>query len=405
MFTPTPLQEQLDRVRNDQLRVLIVGAGVAGLTLAQRLRVDGLFPVLVERASDHSEAGYMLALMPLVDPVIRRIGAQQAYRQASAGFQRYRLHGHTGKLLREYGMDALLENFGDYRGIARGTLLEVLAQPEAVVSYATIVTSIRQTSDAVSVRFDSGGGIADEDFDAVVLADGLHSSSRELVLQPEEVATYDTGWGGWVAWAGTDSASEGLGDEIWGEDFFVGIYPVKGLDGVIIGGNRTDTRDGPVAFVARVRSRLGIIDPRIARALAAIESCVDPYFWSLTDCRCKTWTVGRVALLGDAAAGFLPTAGVGAAMSMESANVLARRLLGTLPAQVPQALRDYERQQRPRVESAQDNSRVLARLMFRRSRVLAVMRDVLAKLVPMKMALGPIRKLLETAPQEATDKG
>jgi 2-polyprenyl-6-methoxyphenol hydroxylase-like FAD-dependent oxidoreductase len=62
-------------------------------------------------------------------------------------------------------------------------------------------------------------------------------------------------------------------------------------------------------------------------------------------------------------------------------------------------LRNYENSQRPRVESAQDNSRALAKMMFRRSRLLAKIRDVAARFMTLKMALGPIRKLLETAPQ------
>lgn len=399
MFVATPLQAQLDLARADRLRVLVVGAGVAGLTLAQRLRAEGLHPVLVERAANHDEAGYMLALMPFVEPPIRRIGVERAYREASTRLRRYRLHGHTGRLLREYSMGALLDDFGDYRGIARGELMQVLGgEGGAAVGYETTVAAIRQTSEAVSVTFDSDGQQAEGEFDAVVLADGLHSDSRALVLRPEQVATYDTDWGGWIVWAGTDAASDDAGDEVWGADFFIGIYPVKGLDGVFIGGHRDDTRQGPAAFVAHLRESMRTIDPRIERALAALASSGDPYYWHLTDCRCADWSVGRVALLGDAAAGFLPTAGIGAAMAMESAEMLARGLLAATRDGVADALREYERTQRPRVESAQDNSRLLAKLMFRRSRVLAVIRDAVARMLTLKTALGPIRKLLESSP-------
>ena len=49
MLEPVPLSQQLAAVRNDTVRVLVVGAGVAGVTLAQLLRRAGLHPVLVER--------------------------------------------------------------------------------------------------------------------------------------------------------------------------------------------------------------------------------------------------------------------------------------------------------------------------------------------------------------------
>jgi salicylate hydroxylase len=84
-------------------------------------------------------------------------------------------------------------------------------------------------------------------------------------------------------------------------------------------------------------------------------------------------------------------------MAMESEGALADRLNEATSASVPEALRDYERAQRPRVESAQDNSRQLARLMLHCSRTLAAVRDIVIRFVPLKLALGPIRQLLDTS--------
>ena len=42
------------------MRVLIVGAGIAGLTLSALLRQKGIKPQIVDRASDFAQAGYML---------------------------------------------------------------------------------------------------------------------------------------------------------------------------------------------------------------------------------------------------------------------------------------------------------------------------------------------------------
>ena len=105
-----------------------------------------------------------------------------------------------------------------------------------------------------------------------------------------------------------------------------------------------------------------------------------------------------MALLGDAAAGFLPTAGIGAAMAMESAWVLGGLLAGATPDRVPDALRRYQASQRPRVEAAQANSRQLARLMFTRSRVLSGLRNTVARSIPLGTALRPITRLLQEQP-------
>ena len=55
---------------------------------------------------------------------------------------------------------------------------------------------------------------------------------------------------------------------------------------------------------------------------------------------------------------------------------------------IPEALRRYEDLQRPRVEAAQDNSRLLARLVFRRNRFVATLRDLIMARVSAKVALG-----------------
>lgn len=400
MFIPTSLNEQLAQAQDDHLRVLIVGAGVAGLGLAQALRASGRHPVLVERAADHADSGYMLALMPLVDPLIRRIGVQDAYRTRSVRFHRYVLHGRHGQLLHEYAVDSLLDCEGNYRGIARGELLQALAAEGAAVSYTTTLTALRQTPDAVHATLRGDDGTVEAEFDAVILADGMHSSGRGLLLAPEQVSGYDTGWGGWMVWMDSDAAHADRGDEIWGTDFFVGVYPAKGRAGVFIGGHREDTRVGPPDFVAHIRAQLQQLDPWLERALSATAaSDAAPYYWKLTDCRSATWAQGRVALLGDAAAGFLPTAGIGAGMAMESAGVLAWRLLAASRPTVAAALADYERVQRPRVEAAQDNSRSLARFLCRRSGLVAWLRDGIARIVSLKAALGPIRKLLDSMPE------
>ncbi len=402
MLEPVPLPEQLAAVRRDPLRVLVVGAGVAGTTVAQLLRTAGLHPVLVDRRTAGADPGYMLGLMPLVDPVLRLLGVEDAYRERSVPVRRYALRDRTGRPVREYPLAGLLA-FGVYRGIERGELLAVLAAAGGAVTHGATVSALEQDGGRVRVVLADGTGAESAEFDAVLAADGMHSITRALVLADGQVAGLDTGWGGWVGWTDADDAPDRY-DECWGAGFLLGTYPVRGRVGVFVGGPRRETAAGLAAFAARVRAQLSAADPRLDGALTAVAGA-GTHFWPMTDVRSATWSAGRVGLLGDAAAGFLPTAGIGAGMAVESAGVLGRLLLRATPGSVPEVLRDYEARQRPRVEAAQQNSRVLARLVFRTSRPAAVARDLAARFLSLDRALAPVRRLLEDRPDLSADGG
>lgn len=400
MLRPIGVAQQYARASGDDLRILVVGAGIAGVTVAQLLRRAGRHPVLIERAPEPTPAGYMLALMPMADAALDELGVTDRYRAASVPVNRYAVRSHTGRLLRTDSVSTLMGRFGDYRGISRGALLDVLAAEGCDVAFATTVTALDEGASSAPVALTTGRTTRRLHFDVVVIADGIGSATRRFVPGGVAPQITDTGWGGWVVWAPRPERAEDadLMEELWGAGFVLGSYPVAGAAGVFLGGPRRDTAAGPEAFTGRVRARLRTVAPRVGSALACVAAHPDPYYWPLTDCRAARWTTPRTALLGDAAAGFLPIAGVGAGMAIESAWVLARALRHADTVGAAAALRGYEQLQRPRVEAAQTNSRHLARLTFRRSRALAWARELAVRMVSVEAGLRPIQRLLETPP-------
>ncbi|WP_426936418.1 FAD-dependent oxidoreductase [Brevibacterium sp. LE-L] len=416
----------------EEPRILIVGAGIAGITLAQLLRARGMNPVLIDRSADagrmigDNRAGYMLALMPMVEPIIDELDRREAYLDASVGISRYIAHAHTGRVLRQDHLGDLLAEYGDYRGISRAGLLGVLTADDCPIAFGATVTGLSADGTTVTVAGADRGDrrqsqSSDFDFDIVVIADGMNSHTRRLVIGQPDAAdsvessvadSVDTAWGGWVCWAEADADDDAV-NEIWGDGFFLGIYPVKGAVGVFLGCPDARQSLGPRRFAAEVRSRLTVLTPRIEACLTAVAETDDAFFWPLRDSRVQRWRRGRTVLLGDAAAGFLPTAGIGAGMAMESAGVLAEELSalaadsgtdsrsGGLAAvdEIETALDRFEARQRPRVEAAHDNSRALARLMFDRSRLFAFVRDQAFRIISIRSALKPILRLLESPPE------
>src|SRR4030081_1716361 len=66
------------------MTVLIVRAGIAGLTLSALLRQKGIKPQIVDRASDFAQAGYMLGLFPMGNRVLHGLGARDSSRASSS---------------------------------------------------------------------------------------------------------------------------------------------------------------------------------------------------------------------------------------------------------------------------------------------------------------------------------
>lgn len=392
-----PLDDQDDAARHDDLRILVVGAGVAGLAAAQLLRTDGHRPILVERRAPDADDGYMVALMPLADGPIADLGVRQEYLARSVALDRFRFRAHSGRPLRTDGLEDVVGRYGDYRGLTRGALLEVLAGEDAAVTHRTTVTGLDEDPDGLTATLESDGTTRTLRVDAAVIADGIGSRTRNLLPGAAPLDRVETGWGGWVVWTPSD-ADPGLAEELWGDGFFVGTYPVPGALGAFVGGPEKETGLRPAAFADVVRRKLGTVAPRIDEALRAVAAAEAPFFWPLSDIRAARWTTRRTVLLGDAAAGFLPTAGIGAGMALESAGVLASHLRDATTETIGEALAAYESAQRPRVETAQNTSRSLARMMFRRGRALAAARDVLLRVLSIGTALRPIVRLLADRP-------
>jgi 2-polyprenyl-6-methoxyphenol hydroxylase-like FAD-dependent oxidoreductase len=185
--------------------------------------------------------------------------------------------------------------------------------------------------------------------------------------------------------------------EYWGAGRFLGVYPTRERIGVIAAGPAGTM--GPAHAQGRRARTLETFAALEGRGGDIINSLPDDdeelFFWRLADQRTKTWIKGRVALIGDSACAFLPTAGIGASMAMESAAVLADELSRTDAGMPGHALDFYEKRRKSRVEAAQADSRKLAKMIFVESTPLAWSRDQLLKFYTLEQLAKSIAKILD----------
>lgn len=374
-------------------RILIVGAGIAGLTLAGLLKKQGFQPVVIERLPKEkfNATGYMIGLMPLGGRVLNMLGLHQEYLAESLAITGYGMHGMNGRQLNHFGMEAI-SKYGDYQGISRPKLIELLLRRCDEPRYGLTATAITPRGDVSNVTFSDGN---QEEFDLVVIADGIHSATRDLVFDESNRAYRQTGWGGW-AWFDTLPAELGTNyREYWGPNFFMGLYPVEGdRVGVFLGGTMKDIKKAGHRAVAEKAEKIKT-DLDLKAMMRPLEDNADLFFWDFHDCRTKEWVKGSVVLLGDAADGFLPTAGIGASMAMDSASILADEITRSDPEHLNYALKLYENRQKDRVIKAQSTSRTLGNLMFVKNPVLSWLRNQSLRFVTIDSFLKSIRELIE----------
>lgn len=376
------------------MKILIVGAGMAGLTLAALLQQRGETPVVIEKAKQFGEAGYMIGLYPLGSDVFHGLGCHEQYVRETEALTDYYAFKENGKLIKHLPLNSISEGYGAYQCMPRSYLVQLLSEQCATdtIRFGLSIEKLTQDRDGVQVTFTDGH---QDVFDVVVGADGFHSRVRDLILAPGERSHYDSGWGGWVWWSDKNPMPAHAVQEYWGVHTFLGAYPVKERVGVIAAvpyANPQAALKGQARreYIHKQFSKVAQVCPDLLDAFPADDAPM--FFWPLTDVRSKQWVKGRVVLVGDAGDAFLPTAGVGASMAMASAAVLNDVLARTDRQFVERALQLFVKRRQKRVVDAHEDSRKLARMMFVKSPFKAWIRDYVMQKSSLRSLLNSIAK-------------
>jgi 2-polyprenyl-6-methoxyphenol hydroxylase-like FAD-dependent oxidoreductase len=354
---------------------------MAGLTLAAKLGQQGRSPVVVERTQT-AERGYAIGLYPLGSSVLHGLGTYERLVDRAIVLERYEMANGSGRVLRAFDLSVLTGSVGPLLMVSRSDLLDVLESScsGAEVRRGVTVRSLVQHHGAVAVTFDNG---EEEGFDLVVACDGVDSPTRQQLFGPAK--GYDSGWLLWTWWADAKRFDLTVAREWWGAGLIFGAYPAPGQVMCGAGGPADQMRTDDVGRL--LEHYFAPLIDRVPVVGEAIDDVAEPYAWAMCDIRSSRWIDGRVALCGDAAVGFMPTAGVGASYAMRAAAALADELSRADVSTLPLALELYEKRCRSVIERSQTDSRRLARAMFVKDQRLARVRDELAARYPASWAL------------------
>lgn len=168
------------------MKVLVVGAGIGGPTLAYWLLRAGHEPTLVEHAPELRRGGHLVDFWGAGFDVAERMGIVRELRRRGHRFTEARAVGAGGRRIVSFEPSALMGSGDRYVSIARSDLAAVVyAALEGRVEalFGDTVSAFDADGDCVHVTFESG---LQQDFDLVIGADGLHSRVRRLGFGPQE---------------------------------------------------------------------------------------------------------------------------------------------------------------------------------------------------------------------------
>jgi 2-polyprenyl-6-methoxyphenol hydroxylase-like FAD-dependent oxidoreductase len=337
-------------------RILIVGGGIAGLTLATALHQRGIRAELVERSPVWHAVGAGIAVQPNAMRILHALGMDTAVEHAGAVIRHWDFCDQQGELLSETDLEALWGAVGSFIGIERAKLHQVLLAAAAAVPsrLGLSVTSLSHYDDGVSVGFSDG---STGTYDLIVGADGIASTVRKLTLNA--APPVDAGQMAWRSIAPIRPRGLTKLQFLLGDGCFFGLCPVG--NGHTYGfGNVSEPRfhDAVQGRLERLRERFAAFGGVVQDYLAALETDEQIHCSAIEWLEQDKWYTGRVVLIGDAAHASSPMMGQGGCLAMEDAYVLAEVVRSA--ASVESALEAYVIRRKARVEWVQQASRAVA---------------------------------------------
>jgi 2-polyprenyl-6-methoxyphenol hydroxylase-like FAD-dependent oxidoreductase len=307
--------------------VLIVGGGIAGMTLAIGLQRAGIRSEIVEINPQWNVLGVGIALQGAALRALRAVGVLDQCVELGFSYSYYKACNADGRVTGTVELPRL--NGADYPatiGIMRQALHSVLkdavARAEVPVRLGVAVASLAQEDDRVVVQFTDG---TPGNYGLVVGADGTNSKVRDLLFGTECKPKYT----GQAVWRATVSRPA----EVDARYSFYGPRNKAGF-------NPVSNAEMYVYLVQNLPDFIRVPDDRLPQAMcdqltdfrgllaAAREEITDPrhivYRPITSHILPPPWHRRRVILIGDAAHTTTPHMAAGAGIAVEDAVVLAR---------------------------------------------------------------------------------
>tara|TARA_R110000782_G_scaffold248417_2_gene335352 strand:- start:2761 stop:3912 length:1152 start_codon:yes stop_codon:yes gene_type:complete len=363
-------------------RILIQGAGVAGLACAIWLGRNGFRPVVVEKAPDiRATGGFVICLSGASYRFADELGMMPALKQRDTDIYSASYHNSKGSTLLRLDYKELFKGV-DFIQITRDEIEIVLyenAKELAEYRFSTSASKIEQVdANKVQVEFTDG---KQEEFDLVIGADGLYSTIRKLAFEESAVINHYLGLQ--VAAFKLENIA-GLKHKFeyhMDRNRYMVLYSNRDgkLGSVFLW--KSDQRN-PVPIDQRwkiLRESYQDASPLYKNVIEHFSDETPMYMDNLLQIEMKKWHKGRVVLLGDAAHCMTLLSGQGATTAFIDASHLCKSLIAHEPEQ---SFKYYEQKMRPSISKIQPATRKGAKWYIPETRARHFVRDSAMRYLP-----------------------
>lgn len=345
-------------------RILIVGGGIAGMTLAHGLARAGMEVRVIEAGHRTDQLGTGIMLLGNTLRALDRIGLAEDCMARGFAWDLISSRDATGKVLHEQMAGRVFRPDSPAAvGIMRPVLAEVLVahaeRSGARIDYRTTVEDFESDRDGVTYRLSTG---ETGRCDVLIGADGVYSKVRTKAFGAEFQPVF-TGQSGWRYTVERPAQLRGMAFYHGGKNRTVGTLPLSEelCYFFFLENSAEHIRMPPDRLGDLLRERLASFTaPEVVEAAGRIDGTrhisFRPFDILLMP---QPWFRGRVVLVGDAAHALTPQMTSGGGMAIEDAIVLTEELIARSDAS--QALAAYCERRGERVRKVYDISLEICR--------------------------------------------
>jgi len=313
--------------------VVIIGAGIGGLTAALALLRRGIDVQIYDQSNQLKEVGAGIQISSNGTRVLFALGLEDVLKQVQVRPERRELrHWSTGetwnwfdlgdKSIERFGTPHLMFHRGDLHGILSGAVRAL--KPDAIVLNKRCV-EVSSTGNEAEAKFDDGSSVRAP---YLIGGDGIHSRVRVCLFGPSRPV-----FTGCIAWRGLipmeklpPHLARMVGTNWLGPHGNVLHYPVRRGEvmNFVSMSERTDWQVESWSTVGNKDELRNDFRGWHDDVQTMIEEIETPYKWAMMiRDPMPSWSKGRITLLGDACHPTLPFLGQGGVMSIEDGYVLA----------------------------------------------------------------------------------